>query len=692
MRTLFCIAILMLTVALTISPTTSRAQSTTQSIYSDELDNGYQDWSWATHSLTNTSPVYAGNYSISLTLSAWTALFLHNSDESTVPFTALQFYVNGGATGGQQFVVAAIGDTNTVLGEVPISQYVTGGTIPANTWVKVTIPLSALGAADVSNFSGIWLQDSTGGNQSTLYLDNISLLGAAVPTNVTATVNYSQVIQTVDNHVYGINTAIWDSDFDSSTVIKLLGQTACASFRYPGGSDSDSFDWTASQWNGMPMTKDLFTLTSALNAHTYITLNYGSGTPQMAEAWAAYCDALPTSTLSIGVDSTGRNWYTAGYWASLRAAAPLATDDGLNILRANHPASFNWSVFEVGNECYGSWENDTHTKQQDPVIYAQFYKTTRALIKLIQPSAVVGAVITGDEDSWGNQTETVTNPVTGVQHSGWTAVLFSTLKSLGVAPDFVIYHNYPQGPGSESDYQLLHNASNWTGVATSIRTMLTDYFGTSASATTLACTENNSVSYNPGKQTTSLVNGLYYADSVGSLLTTEFHTLMWWNLHNGVQTGDNNSSALYGWRQYGDYGMLASGGGTQPGSAQDTPYPTFMAAELFRYYATYGDSVLSTSTSYQDLSVYASKNSANDLKLLVINKNPTASFTTTINYAGYVPSSSAKEFSYGLTQDTAQQNGTAAALAVKGVAVSGSSLTQIFPPYSMTVIQLTPAS
>ena len=50
----------------------------------------------------------------------------------------------------------------------------------------------------------------------------------------------------------------------------------------------------------------------------------------------------------------------AGYWASLRAATPLATDDGLNFLRLGRSAPFGIQYFEVGNEVYGSWETDEH--------------------------------------------------------------------------------------------------------------------------------------------------------------------------------------------------------------------------------------------------------------------------------------------------------------------------------------------
>src|SRR5579859_7609423 len=44
------------------------------SIYTDRMINGFQDWSWATHNLSNTNPVHSGSNSISVTASAWQAL------------------------------------------------------------------------------------------------------------------------------------------------------------------------------------------------------------------------------------------------------------------------------------------------------------------------------------------------------------------------------------------------------------------------------------------------------------------------------------------------------------------------------------------------------------------------------------------------------------------------------------------
>ena len=58
-----------------------------------------------------------------------------------------------------------------------------------------------------------------------------------------------------------------------------------------------------------------------VGARAMITVNYGTGTPEKAAAWVTYANV----TKSLGFR----------YW-------------------------------EVGNECYGSWETDANTRAHDP--------------------------------------------------------------------------------------------------------------------------------------------------------------------------------------------------------------------------------------------------------------------------------------------------------------------------------------
>ena len=51
-----------------------------------------------------------------------------------------------------------------------------------------------------------------------------------------------------------------------------------------------------------------------------------------------------------------------------------------------------------------------------------------------------------------------------------------------------------------------------------------------------------------GRQSTSLVNALYLADSTSQLMKTEFRSYIWWDLHNGAETDGNFDPTIYGWR------------------------------------------------------------------------------------------------------------------------------------------------
>jgi len=489
--------------------------------------------------------------------------------------------------------------------------------------------------------------------------------------------------------MFGLNTAAWDSELGSPVEIRDLQQTGLTSYRYPGGSWADAFDWTKPKYAGMPMTKDFARMLETLHATGSIIVNYGSGTPQMAAAWAAYCESSPTSEIKIGVDSDGFNWKDAGYWGHLRESQPLPNDDGFNGLRAGHKAPFPISQIEIGNECYGGWEYDAHQQAHDPVLYAEFYAEADSLIKLVAPNLLVGAVVTGDEDGGGDQQESVENPRTHLIHTGWTSVVLSTLYGLRVIPDFVIYHYYPEQPGSESDTTLLASSRNWSAIAVTIRQLLTDYLRGKASRTQLQCTENNAVAYNPGKQSTSLVDGLYLADSFGSIIQTEFTGYYWWCLHNGIATNFNNSPSLYGWRNYGDYGILSQAP-MQMFTPLDTPYPTFRAMEMIKHFCAPGDSVVSAISDNADVAVYAVKEKQNGLSLLVINKNPTKELQANILIGGYRAKKNGVLWNYGIPEDAAASEGQPSDIVTHPLTGAGNRFVQLLPPYSITVDNLSP--
>ena len=72
------------------------------------------------------------------------------------------------------------------------------------------------------------------------------------------------------------------------------------------------------------------------------------------------------------------------------------------------------------------------------------------------------------------------------------------------------------------------NTSNWPGDAATLRQEIVDYFGSGGTNIEICCTENNSDSSNGGKQLSSLVNGMYKADTLAQLMQTEINSYLWW--------------------------------------------------------------------------------------------------------------------------------------------------------------------
>ncbi len=179
-------------------------------IYTDNLVNGFQNWSWATVNMANTSPVHSGAYSISVTDGGNSqALSFEHSDFNTSLYTNLSFWINGGSTGGQKVEVWGMLD-----GANQKDDYL--GALKTNTWQQFTIPLSALGVAGKPNCSGFEIQGDDGGAaQPTFYVDDVQLVAAPAPALVHLGVNAGQTLQTVDARQFGLNVATWDNSLSN---------------------------------------------------------------------------------------------------------------------------------------------------------------------------------------------------------------------------------------------------------------------------------------------------------------------------------------------------------------------------------------------------------------------------------------------------------------------------------------------
>lgn len=537
-----------------------------------------------------------------------------------------------------------------------------------------------------------------------IFIFAAALAPTTIAQTVSVTVNASTAIRTVDERVFGLNAVMWDGESGTNQTISLLQSAGVRTIRVPGGSLSDEYHWRtnttlANTWTWSAGFNKFADLITGLNAQAFVTVNYGSGTPEEAAAWVAYANAPTSATSAIGPDGKGFNWENAGTWATLRAAAPLPVNDGMNFLRRSRSAPYALKHWEIGNENYGPWETDQQARPHDPYTYATRARDYFAKMKAVDPTIKIGVVVVPSETESANgyTDHPVTNLRTGATSNGWTPVVLGTLRALGVTPDFVIYHRYEQAPAadrvpgnSENDATLLQKARTWPDDAAKLRTLLSDYLGTAGAGVEILVTENNSVYSQPGKQTTSLVNALYLADSIGTILQTEINALLWWDLRNGQEFNHNNSASLSGWRNYGDYGIISTA--ITGGSATSyEPYPTYYAMKLLSRFARQGDTVVSATSTNSLLTVFATKRTATGgLSLLVINKDPSATLSANFTLTGFTPSSTAEVLTYGKPQDEAARPGGSGStdLAASTMNLAGANFSASFAPYSLTVLNL----
>jgi hypothetical protein len=667
-------------------------------VYTDHLVNGFQDWGWATHNYANPSPVFSGTASVAVTLAAPSqGLQIYHPDMDSRLYSNLSFAINGGASGGQRLQVYGLLHVGTA-NNTGQGQYVSLGTLPTNTWQRFIVPLSALGVANRTNFTGFVIQDRVGAAQPTFYVDDIQLVGAPAPALSHLSINATQAIRSVDARWFAVNTAIWDDNFDTPSTISLLRELGTRMLRGPGGSLSDEYHWSTdtnltNTWRWPTSFANFIHVATDVGAQALITVNYGTGSSNEAAAWVAYANASTTNTLSLGVDQFGTNWRTAGYWASLRAAAPLGNDDGKNFLRLSRTAPLGFRYWEIGNECHGTWETDSNTVPHDPWTYATRARDYLSLMKAVDSTIKIGVVVTpGESSSSNNANHFAINPRTGSRNYGWTPVMLATLKSLGTTPDFAIHHRYPEytdsnNPvGADSDAFLLQCSTQWALDAADLRQQLNDYCGAAGTNVELLCTENNGDAGAQGKQSTSLVNGLYFADSLGQITHTEFNAFVWWDLRNGTDTSGWFDSTLYGWRTYGDLGMV---------NGLATRHPAFYAAKLMQFFAQPGDTLLSATSDYPLLAAYAARRASGALSLLVLNKDTSTSFTAQVALTGFVPDVNATLRSYGIPQDEAARTNApvqAQDIAMTNFPAASAGFGYSFAPLSLTLFSFAPAA
>jgi alpha-L-arabinofuranosidase len=501
-----------------------------------------------------------------------------------------------------------------------------------------------------------------------LELQSDSSSAASSDTPASVSIDARAPLQVLSSIAVGVNAAAWDGDLVDSRVPDLIEDAGVQLMRYPGGSTSNNYHWISNtpddpNVGGTDPSANFDAFMSVVGrarARAMITVNYGSGTATEAADWVRYANG-------------GCGRYNG----------PVPTYPGAS--RRGHDYGIRY--WEIGNELYGdgtygaTWE--VNHKAHDPATYAQGVVEYSAAMKAVDPSIRIGAVLTAP----GNWPHGQTNEASP---KPWNdTVLAKACGSL----DFVSVHWYPQGPSGESDADLLASPQNGQATAVSytpsipemvatLKAELAQYCGAHAKAIQIMVTETNSVSYNPGKQTTSLTNALFLSDQVMTWLENGVTNVDWWALHNSPFDG-NADPALYGEYSFGDYGILSRGSTSSGGAVEppaQTPFPAYYGLQMLSHLGhAAGSQSLAASSSVPLVTSHAVKQVNGKIHVLLINKDPSAAYSVSVSLSGASARGNARVFSYGKDTPSIQSSSKQ---------VRGSSFAIRLAPYSVTTVQL----
>ena len=487
---------------------------------------------------------------------------------------------------------------------------------------------------------------------ASIYIGSSGTASAVSVTSVAAiTVTAPSTSLAVTDQILGMNMAVWN-DTTFSNAVSPFKAAGIKAVRWPGGSTSDDYHWEGTSNNPLA--------------------------PSMCPT-GSY--AFPTSTFANFVNDLA---VPAGLDIALTAdygSDPACTGGGLPseaVAWVTNALSLGVTVshMTVGNEEYGSWEEDLHAIPNDPTTYASTVVGASGyytLIKAASPNTLVGVDV--DEDNTTN---------------GWDNIVLANAKG---SYDFVEYHYYPETPGSESDTFLTHTAAqNLTNNIKTIRSELTKW-GTPN--TPIYVGEIGGPYTNPGKQSWSITQGLYAGQVLGEMMNDGISRLTWWiGFGNCNGQSGNITSSVYGWQDFGAYNVFSDGSADTdcPGAGPvGTMSPTAEAFNLFQNVAVDGETVLTAAVTGDttDVRAYAATHfGGTGTALVLFNLNETASSQVAVTLSGQTTATSVSVTTYDKSIYD-QTNATPPVWALPTTTTNNAPtlpLTLTLTPWSMNVV------
>ncbi|HEX4831813.1 MAG TPA: cellulose binding domain-containing protein [Trebonia sp.] len=465
-----------------------------------------------------------------------------------------------------------------------------------------------------------------------------AVAASAQATAASVTVNATAGLGTIPAGAIGLGAAVYDGDMNDAAIPPLLKAAGINALRYPGGSYSDIYNWqteaAAAGGYVAPDTSfaDFMTTANAASARPVITVNYGTGTPSLAAAWAQAAAGDSVGYWEVGNEVYGNGTYGTNWEAD-----------------AHCDTSLNGPAVTIGSE-------PSQTYGCGPAQYAAGVAQFESAIHAVSPNAKVCAVLTTP----GFWPDGVTN---SQYPQAWNQTV---LSALGSATQCVIVHYYP---GGSSTAGMLTDPAGIAGIMATLHSEISQYAGiASAASVPVLVTETNS-SIDMDTQPAAL----FGADMYMTWLENGAGEVDWWNEHNG----EGSVSTVDGATDYGDQGIFSnnsnSGGTAEP--ATDTPFAPYYGIEMLSKLAAPGATMVTASASQSLLRVHAVRDGSGNLNVLIDNEDPSSSYAVSLAYNGFTATGSPTVY-------TLANNATS----ITSAAGSASSVT--VAPYSLTVVHV----
>jgi hypothetical protein len=364
----------------------------------------------------------------------------------------------------------------------------------------------------------------------------------------------------------GIDVAPWTNPATLSALQADLKAAGVTELHYGGGVTADSYDWQTDE--------------DISNCPTTAPAEYTAG--------CAYKDMLPFSTFSKDARALGAQSVVSVNYGT--GSGPLAE---AWVKQASTTAGQGVAGWEIGNESYGCWENnnelagppedyvgyepniDTTCPMNQPAgldagmeimadSYAANAGTFMADMKAADPSAVIGVPWAFD---W-----TVGGATVG-DNGTWNDTV---LQADGPDIGFVDAHWYPYGfggPASGTDgrptyQQVIQSVEQIPGEYAKIRSTLNTY-----DPTAKVLVGETGVSYLATNVPCTPAGALFAAGDALEWLAAGAESLDWWPLDTNAQAGDKNQSLC----EQPDEGMFTSNG-----TPDQAYYGYLLASQLAR--------------------------------------------------------------------------------------------------------------